>query len=335
MCIGTVLVVDDDRVVLEGLTKGLSLRGYNVTTVENGQKALALVKETSFDLVITDIVMDKIDGISVLKTIKELHPHCAVLILTGYGELTSAVDALRLDADDYILKPCNLEELFCRMERCFEKTALKKRLEQALKEKEILLRETHHRVKNNLAMIISIINLESGYMETEKDLFILEKLKYQIKSILLIHEKLYQGENLAAIDLKDYLEELLWNVIHSLTGSGVRIELSVDIPTGIRFDIETMIPVGLISTELVTNAVKHAFTGRENGKITVTLLPLNQRKYELTVCDNGSGFPETVDYLDSPSLGLKLIQALVQQLQGTFELTVEKGTCFTIGIPNI
>ena len=124
----TILLVDDDPYILTGIGQSLETEGYRVTTAEDGEQAMALLKQTQFDLVITDLVMDKIDGIQVLKTSKEMNPDSMVIILTGYGDMTSAIDALRLDADDYMLKPCQPDEMSFRVAACLEKLDLSRKI---------------------------------------------------------------------------------------------------------------------------------------------------------------------------------------------------------------
>ena len=124
----TILLVDDDPYILTGIGQSLETEGYRVTTAEGGEQAMALLKQTQFGLVITDLVMDKIDGIQVLKTSKEINPDSMVIILTGYGDMTSAIDALRLDADDYMLKPCQPDEMSFRVAACLEKLDLSRKI---------------------------------------------------------------------------------------------------------------------------------------------------------------------------------------------------------------
>ncbi len=124
----TILLVDDDSQILTGVGKDLESEGYQVTTAENGEKAVGLLAKTTFDLVITDLVMDRVDGIDVLKKAKGINPETIVMMLTGFGDMTSAIDALRLDADDYMLKPCESEEMHFRILRCLEKLELKRKI---------------------------------------------------------------------------------------------------------------------------------------------------------------------------------------------------------------
>jgi DNA-binding NtrC family response regulator len=123
------LLVDDDPFILEGIGEDLESRGYTVTRVNSGEKAVELLERSSFDLVITDLVMERTDGIQVLKKSKEIDASIMVIILTGFGDMLSAIDALRNQADDYMLKPCESSEIFFRVERCLEKLELARRID--------------------------------------------------------------------------------------------------------------------------------------------------------------------------------------------------------------
>jgi DNA-binding response OmpR family regulator len=123
-----ILLVDDDLLILQSISSSLEQEGYHVFTATNGETAIELIKRNHFDLILTDLVMDPIDGMGVLKEAKEKNPESIVIILTGYGDLISAIDALRLDADDYLLKPCEPEELSFRISSCLEKLELKQKV---------------------------------------------------------------------------------------------------------------------------------------------------------------------------------------------------------------
>ena len=128
MKIYKILLVDDDLLILQSISSALEQEGYQVTTAANGEIAIELINKNNFDLVLTDLVMDTVDGVAVLKKAKEKNPECVVIILTGYGDLISAIEALRLDADDYLLKPCEPEELSFRISSCLEKMELKRKV---------------------------------------------------------------------------------------------------------------------------------------------------------------------------------------------------------------
>jgi YesN/AraC family two-component response regulator len=124
-----ILLVDDDPFILEGIGADLESQGFNITEAASGGKALELLEKNNYDVVITDLVMENIDGIQVLKHTKKLHPETMVIILTGYGNMKSAIEALRLEADDYLLKPCESAEMFYRVNRCLEKAELTRRIQ--------------------------------------------------------------------------------------------------------------------------------------------------------------------------------------------------------------
>ncbi len=124
----SILLVDDDPIITEGTGNDIKEKGYQVTTADCGEKAIELLDKTTFDVVITDLAMAPIDGIGVLKRAKEINPETMVIILTGFGDMTSAIDALRLNADDYMLKPCEPEEMYFRISRCIEKLNLKRKI---------------------------------------------------------------------------------------------------------------------------------------------------------------------------------------------------------------
>ena len=123
-----ILLVDDDLLILQAISSSLEQEGYNVTTADNGEKAIELIKENNFDLILTDLVMEPVDGMGVLKKAKEINPESIVIILTGYGDLISAIEALRLDADDYLLKPCESEEISFGISSLLEKMELKRKV---------------------------------------------------------------------------------------------------------------------------------------------------------------------------------------------------------------
>jgi YesN/AraC family two-component response regulator len=123
-----ILLVDDDLLILQAISSSIEQEGYNVTTANSGEKAIELINENHFDLILTDLVMEPVNGMRVLKKAKEKNPESIVIILTGYGDLISAIEALRLDADDYLLKPCEPEELSFRIFSCLEKLELKRKV---------------------------------------------------------------------------------------------------------------------------------------------------------------------------------------------------------------
>ncbi|MEL7248796.1 MAG: histidine kinase dimerization/phosphoacceptor domain -containing protein [Bacteroidota bacterium] len=203
-------------------------------------------------------------------------------------------------------------------------------IEESLAEKEVLLREIHHRVKNNLQIISGLLDRQARKSSDESVRRLVREGQERIQSMALIHQNLYESEQLSGIDIKTYLRELSGNIQHSqLMNPGEEaIQLELDVAEG-HLDIDTAIPVGLILNELLTNCYKYAFKGRAGGKISVAFNK-NNDQYELFVRDDGIGFNPD-DAARKRSLGLSLVRGLVRQLDGTIEwLKVERGTAVAI-----
>ncbi len=203
------------------------------------------------------------------------------------------------------------------------------RLKASLQEKEVLLQEVHHRVKNNLQVISSLLNLQSQYIEDQIVLEIFKESQQRIHSMSLIHEKLYRSENLASIDFGAYIRELAAFLLRSQKQSGQQISLSIHTDE-VLLRIDTAVPCGLILNELVTNALKHAFPNGQSGEIRVELRAVNASWFQLIVADNGIGLPANFDFKATSSLGLYLINSLVKQLNGNINLNQNQGTEFKI-----
>ncbi len=210
-----------------------------------------------------------------------------------------------------------------------ERRQTDERIRAALKEKEVLLQEIHHRVKNNLQLISSLLYLQASTTEHPGAISALRESRARIKSIALIHERLYATPDLSSIDMGWYTEGLVTDLHQSYKTKHDSVRLKLDIGD-IRLCVNQAIPCGLIMNELVSNAFKHAFPADREGEVTVRLTRGGSDSIALIVSDNGIGFPEHVDYRESPSLGLTLVNSLVEQLDATFELDRSGGTSFTV-----
>jgi PAS domain S-box-containing protein len=195
----------------------------------------------------------------------------------------------------------------------------------SLKEKDVLLQEIHHRVKNNLAVIHSLLGLQSGYVEEEVQRRMFKDAQARVKSMALAHEKLYQSRNLAALDINEYVDSLTDHLVGSSQGSGYGITLIKEIED-VSLKLDTAIPLGFILTELVSNCLRHAFPNGEEGTIHVSLKPAGADAFELVVRDDGVGMPKEVDLKNSTTFGLDLVDTFVQQLGGKIETFREHGT---------
>ena len=201
-------------------------------------------------------------------------------------------------------------------------------LKTSLKDKDMLLREIHHRVKNNLQIISSLLNLQSRYIKDVDALDIFAESQNRVRSMAIIHEKLYNSESMSEIDFGEYISDLTESLFYNYRVNPSRISLKKNMDE-IYFDVDTAIPCGLIVNELITNCLKHAFPGDDKGEICIELLKTDD-KHVLNVKDNGVGFPEDIDFKNTKSLGLQLVNNLVSQVDGTIELDGSNGSSFNI-----
>lgn len=204
-------------------------------------------------------------------------------------------------------------------------------LRSALKEKEVLIKEVHHRVKNNLNVVSSLLGLQSSAIEdpSAKDAF--RESQNRIESIALIHESLYRSKDLSRVDFSEYLRSFIRALFHSYGVDWERHPADIQIER-VEVSVDVAIPCSLIVNELVSNALKHAFRGREIGKISVRLGSVGGQ-HVLTVEDDGVSFPESIDFDNSPSLGLQLVTTLTKQIDGVLRLYREGGTKFVLQFP--
>lgn len=214
-----------------------------------------------------------------------------------------------------------------------DKQIAEENLKSSLKEKEVLLKEVHHRVKNNLQVISSILNLQSSYLEDEKIINILRESQDRIKTMSIIHESLYQANDFSKINFSQYIVSLSKNLVHSYGNFDSFVETTYKIDD-VHLSLDLSIPCGLIINELVSNALKYAFKGREKGKLNISLL-LKNEMVTIIVADNGVGMPANIDIRETNTLGLQLVTSLVEQIDGELKMENNKGTIFTITFKQI
>lgn len=205
-------------------------------------------------------------------------------------------------------------------------------IQSQLHEKEVLMREIHHRVKNNLQIISGLLHLQSRHIDDPNALKAVREGRNRVKSIALIHQQLYQQENLTEIKLKDYLTELMHSIHQSFKDDTKLITQQLTCPD-IRMDVEIAVPLGLIINECVTNAYKHAFTETNQGTILVDI-STQEQTMQLCMQDNGKGLPEGFEWKLQKSFGIKMIGNLVNKLKANFSIYNREGTRIEIYIPN-
>jgi PAS domain S-box-containing protein len=206
-------------------------------------------------------------------------------------------------------------------------------IKRQLQEKEVLLKEIHHRVKNNMQVIISILNLQASFIKNKKVIEILQDSQSRIKTMALIHEKLYQTRDFSNIDFSEYITNLLKYLLTSYRSPDQKIDYHIDADP-FPLSIDNTISLGLITNELVSNSFKYAFAEMGNCKIDILLKRYDKENLVLSIKDNGKGLPPEFDYRNTESLGLQLVCLLTEQIQGKLEVkSSDKGTSFSVIFP--
>ena len=204
-----------------------------------------------------------------------------------------------------------------------ERKKAESQLKASLGEKEVLLKEIHHRVKNNLQIISSLLNLQAGYLQDNQAIELFQVSQSRIESMALIHEKLYQSKDLAQINLAEYIQDLVDSLFcsYEVRLKAIAVKLNID---DILVNLDTAIPCGLIINELVLNSLKHAFPSGKPGEIYISgMTSDSDNKFILIVGDNGIGLPPDFDFRNTESLGLQLVNILANQLEGTIAILNE------------
>ena len=206
-----------------------------------------------------------------------------------------------------------------------ERIKVEERLKQSIKDKDILMKEIHHRVKNNMAVIQSLLSLQLRDVSDEKSRAYFKDAQNRVKSMSMIHERLSRSDELSRMDLSEFINSLANHLFHSSGLNPSKVNLDVNIPET-TIDVETMMPCGLIINELVSNAFKYAFPDDRAGVVTIGLTVGKDNEITLSVKDDGVGIPDDLNIYESKSLGLQIVSALTNQIQGDLELIKGNGT---------
>ena len=263
---------------------------------------------------------------------------------TRTGRFSGELTALRNDGSPF---PCEISSAIFRDSEGNPKTSMvirditerkksQEKLLSALREKDALMKEIHHRVKNNMQVMSSLINiqLQSSISKINHDEIdnVVRDLQSRIRSMALVHETLYRSKDLSRIDFREYTEHLMNSLFKAFNADHQKISFVIEADTP-PVDITNAIPLGLIVNELVTNALKHAFPSGGEGEIRIAMSCDDGAKYSLKVCDNGKGLPDGFDLNGAATFGMRLIALLVDQLNGTIAYSSDKGAVFTVIFP--
>ena len=202
-------------------------------------------------------------------------------------------------------------------------------LETSLEEKSVLLKEVHHRVKNNLQVISSLLNLQAARISDTEILSMFSESRDRIRSMALVHEKLYQSSDLAQVDFGEYLRGLSNQLMQSYSSQSRRIKMNVEIEN-ISLGIDQAVPCGLIVNEVITNSIKHAFPDYQEGEITIRLHRTSSNQVKLLIRDNGIGIPSSLSLENPSTLGMQIVSLLTEQIGGEVNILRKRGTGFEI-----
>jgi two-component sensor histidine kinase len=263
--------------------------------------------------------------------------------MSAYSEKDSFIESIHLGVDGYLMKPVEAKKLLSLIDEFAGITLMKWELEakekkrqeaedylkKSLAEKDVLLREVHHRVKNNMQIISSILSMQSRNIDEPRLKEVLQESQNRIHSMALIHENLYNHKSLANIMFSSYIKSLTGNIARTYSSQQANIQFDYKIDDA-YLPMDLAIPCGLIINELISNSFKYAFVNRPSGVISIIFKNINNDDFLLTVADNGVGIPKEVNILKTKSLGMKILHKLVQQIEGELKSDFTNGTKFII-----
>ncbi len=339
-----ILVIENDQAILEWMHQFFASDPdrYKAKIVNSLKASREAVRELKPDLIIASYLLPDGWGIEFL-SIKEEKKRIPMILMVNPEDEQMGLNAIKSGAMDYILKT---EESILDMPRVVERAMRvwrivdeyrknEQEIRSALNEKETILKEIHHRVKNNFQVVCSVLSLQSQYIQDEQVLDMFMETQDRVRAMALIHEKLYKADDVGHLDFKIYMENLVHGLFWSYGTDPKRIRLEVDVED-ISLGINWTVPCGLIINELVSNSLKYAFPSswKGVGTIKISLFKNNDEEVELIVEDNGIGIPKNLDLRQIDSFGLELVTILAEdQLNGKVILKRNNGTQFRILFP--
>jgi two-component sensor histidine kinase len=313
---------------------------FEITHLPRLGLALNHLARGGVDIVILDLGLPDGNGMDIVRRVRKLAPEVPVIVLTGWDDDAAVAEAMKEGVQDYLVKgqietralPRALRHAIERF-RLLTRAALTNiELERRVHEKDILLGEIHHRVKNSLQVVSSLLSLEAGRISDPSVIEMLQSTQNRIRSMALIHQTLYQSNDFAHVDFDAFLRSFVPTLIQSYSLHPERIALSFHVAE-VRLPIDAAVPCGLIVNELTSNALKHAFPDGRSGQITIDFAHDRDNHATLSVTDDGVGIPEDFDFERSDTLGVQLVHVLAGQLCGAVTLRRVAPTRFVVRFP--
>jgi two-component sensor histidine kinase len=357
---GKILAVDELEEHLQLLSYMLKQVMPRVTFLEalSGKQGVDVAVKEAPDVILLDMHPPRIDGLKLCRLLKnnKITRHIPVILFTGLKtDSRFRLAALESGADAFLAKPIDPAELIVQVRAMLRIKKAEDRLrkkgrrinrlkpaitepgngeekwKKALKEKETLMREIHHRVKNDLSMVASLLNIQGSCIKDREARDAFAESRRRIASIARIHEKLCGSRDLINIEVGHYITDLTAGLLQSYSIPEEFVQLNLDVRE-IHFNAETSVPIGLIITELFTNSLKYGFPKDKKLIVTICLKPEGEY-FHLVVGDNGKGIPRHIDWRNAETLGIQLVVQLTEQLDGKIELERKEGTWFHITFP--
>ncbi len=329
-----ILTMDDAEILREAMAAYLENHGYRVLQAADGREGLEVFEAARPDLVLIDLRMPVLGGMEVLTTLRQAAPDTPTIVVSGTGLLQDALEAIRLGAWDFITKPmADMAVLLHAVQKALDRarlldenrrhrehleTEIARRtlaLERSLEEKKVLLAEIHHRVKNNLQIILGLVNIQAEEADSEAERERFSRLETRVRSMALIHQQLYKHGDLSTIDMAEYAQTLVNSLVaifrHTMAGVAVICDCQA-----FQLSLDKAVPCGLLLNELVSNACKHAFAPGQVGRLTIRM-SLEAGQAAIEVADDGRGPGPDFSLEAAQTMGMTLIRELTRQLEGT------------------
>lgn len=338
-----VLQVEDSASDAALIERVLTRSGYVVYTerVVNEQEMRAALAKHPWDLIIADYRLPEFGAPSALSILHESGEDIPFIVVSGAIGEEVAVAMMRAGAQDYLLKddlarlaPAverEIRDVHTRRQRFQAELALTQRDQELqrqsvlLRQRETMLREIHHRVKNNMQVMSSLLSLQSRAVSNPAVSRMLEDNQNRIQSMALLHEILYQSEDLAMVDFSKYVRRIVEHLFRSYGIDHRQIRLHAELDS-VCLELDDALPCALLISEVISNSLKHGFPNRREGDVCIELRSDIGNKVSIALSDNGVGLPEDVDWTTSRSLGLRLVRALAEQLRATLDVRSRGGT---------
>ncbi|GAK51086.1 response regulator receiver sensor signal transduction histidine kinase [Candidatus Moduliflexus flocculans] len=347
-----VLIAEDESLSGATIRDAVEQCGFTpVGEAFNGYEAIAMTETLRPDVVLMDIQMPGLDGLSAAQRILYQSP-TPIVILTAHNDIALIEKASAFGVGAYLLKPPNAQEIartvaiaIARFDDMLalrdlnarlqaevgERALIEQQLRQTVKERNLLLKEVYHRVKNNFMAVSALLELQADSVEERHTREALQESVHRVKSMSLIHERLYQSQTLSEINFSESAYIIATELFHTYQPQGSNILLDIS-RKPVMLPAEQAIPCALLLNELVSNALKYAFPGGRNGTIRIDIRDVGDEVF-LTVNDNGVGLPNDFDIQRTSSLGIRLVAGFIQQLHGSCTLNHANGTQFDMTFP--